>query len=440
MNINNFFTLAKEKGLEAVEIVVSRASSTEMGVYEALIENYTTSTSILIQARGIYKGKMGYAISEKDDKTTPHYLIGQIKDSASVSETEDLSIIFPGSPKYKKKTFYNKQLPLISEKDKIALLLDIEKAIKAASPLISDVETVGYSEESSETKFYNSYGLKLTTKSNYYVIMASVVAKNGEDVKTEFKIKLDNDFAKFDKAKFVKEIVADVLAKLGGEPCISASYPIIFDPSVTGTLLGAFLSSASAEAIEKKTSLFGDKLGKKVASNKVTILDAPLNKNIFYTYFDDEGVAKINRPLIKNGVLQTYLHNLSTATKMGVEPTGHGRNTGGKIGVGISNIVLKPGKEDLNGLMSGISEGLIITDLMGVHSGLNTTSGDFSLQASGFMIENGKKTKPVNLITVAGNLMKLFKDIVKVGNENELLLSSFTTSSILVKSLNVSGK
>jgi PmbA protein len=76
---------------------------------------------------------------------------------------------------------------------------------------------------------------------------------------------------------------------------------------------------------------------------------------------------------------------------------------------------------------------------MGLHSGLNPTSGDFSLQASGFMIRNGVVSEPVNLITVAGNLIKLFKDVQAVSNENELLLNSYTTSSILVKNLNIAG-
>ena len=94
-------------------------------------------------------------------------------------------------------------------------------------------------------------------------------------------------------------------------------------------------------------------------------------RDSFYRYFDDEGVAKTNKPIIKNGILQTFFHNLSTATKMGVEPTGHGRNTGGRISVGISNITLKPGRNDFDTLIKDIKEGVFITELMGLHSGLN---------------------------------------------------------------------
>lgn len=439
MNVNKFFALAKEKGLEAAEVVINRSNSLNMSVYDASVESYSMSSTVNILARGIYNGKMGFAISEKDDKTTAQYLIAQIKASAAVSETEDLSIIFEGSKRYKKGVVYNNELENISEKDKLEKLFEIEKALKAAHPLITDVETSSFTESESESKFYNSYGLKLSTKQNFYYYYASVMAKDGEDVKTDYRIFLDNDFSKFNVETFVKEIADGVISKLGGKPCATKEYPVVFNPRMTSSLLGAYLSSASADRVEKKTSLFSDKLNDRVASSKISVLDAPLTKNMFYTYFDDEGVAKTNRPIIKNGILQTFLHNLSTATKMGVEPTGHGRNSGGKIGVGISNIILKPGKEDFETIIKDIKEGILITELMGLHSGLNPTSGDFSLQASGYMIKEGKVSAPVNLITVAGNLIKLFKDVQAVANENELQLSSFTTSSILVKSLKIAG-
>lgn len=439
MNVKKFFELAQEKGLEAAELVIQANKTTEMSVYDASVERYNLSSAIKIMARGIYKGKMGFAMSEKDDKTTAQYLVAQIKMSAGVSESEDLSIIFEGSPRYRKKSFFNKELGTISEGDKLESLFAIEKALKAGHPLISTVSMVGYSEQESDYKLYNSHGLKLGNKQNYYYYYTHVVAKDGDDVKSNFEVFLNNDYAKFSVDDFVNKVVDGVIKKLGGNPCTTKDYPVIFNPKMTASLLAAYLTNASAERVEKKTSLFADKLNERIASSKVTVLDAPLTNNLFYRYFDDEGVAKTNKPIIKNGVLQTFFHNLSTATKMGVAPTGHGRNTGGKIGIGITNIALKPGRNDFNTLIKDIKEGIFINELMGLHSGLNAISGDFSLQAAGFMIRDGKLAEPVNLITVAGNLVKMFMDVKAVGNENELQLSSYITSSILVKSLKIAG-
>lgn len=439
MNVNKFFALAKEKGLEACELVIIKSAQKTMEVYDGAIEKYHDSTTINIMARGIYNGQMGFALSEKDDRTTSQYLISKIKESATISESEDLSIIFEGSEKYRKRNFFNKELAAISEETKLANLFKIEKELKTAHPLITDVESVGYYEVQSDRRFYNSYDLRLATKQNYYYVVTNVVAKDGEDVKSAYEIFLENDYDKFDADTFISNTVKSVTSKLGGKPIPTNAYPVVFDPRMTANLLAAYLTSASAEQVEKNTSLFAGKIGERVASSKITVLDAPLTRNLFYRYFDDEGVAKQNQPVIKNGVLQTYLHNLSTATKMGVDPTGHGRNNGGKISVGITNITLKPSRRSFDEIIANVKEGVLIKELMGLHSGLNPTSGDFSLQAAGFMIRDGKVAEPVNLITVAGNLVKLFKDVTAVANENKLQLSSYTTSSILVKSLKIAG-
>jgi PmbA protein len=182
------------------------------------------------------------------------------------------------------------------------------------------------------------------------------------------------------------------------------------------------------------------KLNQPVASKKVTILETPLNKTPFFTYFDDEGVATYNKTVVKKGVLETYFYNLTTAKKDGVTTTGNGYRGGGKVGVAFSNIVLKAGKKTLEQLFEVVEDGVYITELMGVHAGLNPQSGDFSLQANGFMIENGKRTTPLTLITVAGNLVELFMNIKEVGSDNKLLLSSYNVPSVIVKKLAVSGK
>jgi PmbA protein len=205
-------------------------------------------------------------------------------------------------------------------------------------------------------------------------------------------------------------------------------------------LLEAYLENASAEEVQKKTSLMLGKLQQPVASKKVTVMEMPLTKNQFFTYFDDEGVATYNKTVIKKGVLQTYFYNLTTAKKDGVTTTGNGYRGGGKVGVGFNNIVLKPGKKSLQQLFGQVKEGVYITELMGVHAGLNPQSGNFSLQANGFMIEKGQKATPLTLITVAGNLVDVFMNVKEVANDNELLLSSYNVPSVFIKSLTVSGK
>jgi PmbA protein len=319
-------------------------------------------------------------------------------------------------------------------------LFEIERKLKAADKRIAQVDACSYQERESEAMLLNSYGLQLKRKSNYYYYYAGVLAIQGEERKSEGDVHFSNDPTTFNVDKFVNKIVGKALIKFGGTQCASKDYKTILDKEVVADLLSAYLDNASADEVQKKTSLMIGKLNQPVASKKVTVMEMPLKKNAFFTYFDDEGVATYNKTVVKKGVLQTYFHNLNTAHKDGVQTTGNGYRSGGKVGIGFQNIVLKAGRKSLDELFAKIGEGVYITEVMGVHASLNPTSGNFSLQANGFMIENGKRSTPLTLITVAGNLMDMFLNVKEVASDNELLSSGYDVPSLFIKKLTVSGK
>ena len=435
-----YFALAKEKGVEVLELYYSRAKSLSFKLYNAQIEGYKLSEDISLYARGIYKGKIGYASTEKMGKETPAFLINEIMTNAGTVTKDELAIIFKGSDKYKKKKVYNPAIAELSIDVKKKNLFEIERKLKAADKRIAQVDACSYQERESEAMLLNSYGLQLKRKSNYYYYYAGVLAIQGEERKSEGDVHFSNDPTTFNVDKFVNKIVGKALIKFGGTQCASKDYKTILDKEVVADLLSAYLDNASADEVQKKTSLMIGKLNQPVASKKVTVMEMPLKKNTFFTYFDDEGVATYNKTVVKKGVLQTYFHNLNTAHKDGVQTTGNGYRSGGKVGIGFQNIVLKAGRKSLDELFAKIGEGVYITEVMGVHASLNPTSGNFSLQANGFMIENGKRSTPLTLITVAGNLMDMFLNVKEVASDNELLSSGYDVPSLFIKKLTVSGK
>lgn len=435
-----YFALAKEKGVEVLELYYSRAKSLSFKLYNAQIEGYKLSEDISLYARGIYKGKIGYASTEKMGKETPAFLINEIMTNAGTVTKDELAIIFKGSDKYKKKKVYNPAIAELSIDVKKKNLFEIERKLKAADKRIAQVDACSYQERESEAMLLNSYGLQLKRKSNYYYYYAGVLAIQGEERKSEGDVHFSNDPTTFNVDKFVNKIVGKALIKFGGTQCASKDYKTILDKEVVADLLSAYLDNASADEVQKKTSLMIGKINQPVASKKVTVMEMPLKKNAFFTYFDDEGVATYNKTVVKKGVLQTYFHNLNTAHKDGVQTTGNGYRSGGKVGIGFQNIVLKAGRKSLDELFAKIGEGVYITEVMGVHASLNPTSGNFSLQANGFMIENGKRSTPLTLITVAGNLMDMFMNVKEVASDNELLSSGYDVPSLFIKKLTVSGK
>ena len=287
----------------------------------------------------------------------------------------------------------------------------------------------------------NSHGLKLQQKNNYFLYYGAAVARENDQTKSGADLFFGNDFSKFVPSELSKSVVKETIGQLGGYPCETSTYKAVLSPDVVASLMYAYVSSSIAEDVQKNSSLFVGKLGQKVASKKVTIEDLPLSKNVFARAFDDEGVATFNKAIIKDGVLQTYLYNLTTAAKDGVESTGNGVVSGGsKVYTSPTFLQMKPGRKTQEQLFEEVGNGVYITDVSGLHAGLNSRSGNFSLQSTGYLIENGKKSHALDIITISGNLVDLFNSIISIGNDSKTFLSACRCPSVLIKKLAVSGK
>lgn len=441
LNEKLFFELAKENKFESADLYFKRQYALSTSIFHGEVDSMTEHDTHTLTARGIINGKFGSATTEAIDKNTPKFLIDSIIRTAGVIENEDPSIIYKGSKKYHKKSVFNKTVLSENIREKVGILLEIERKLKEFDKRIDEVVTVGYEESLSEEKLSNSYGLKLNSKVADYSYYAEVTAKQGDEVRTGFKIFASIDPNEFNLDKFVEDCAKDALDKLGSVQCASKKYPVVFTPECASTLLKFLLGSVDAEEVQKHTSLFENKLKQQIVSKKLTVIEDPLQKNLFFRYFDDEGVATNKKFIIKNGVLETYLHTLQTAQIAGVEPTGNGYRSGAKASADTAFLRVKPGRKSKNELFSEIKEGILINDLQGLHSGMNAQSGNFSLPCAGFMIRDGKVAEPVALITVADNLIKMFSNIKGLSKETEVVIRTSTECPyIYISKMAISGK
>jgi PmbA protein len=269
----------------------------------------------------------------------------------------------------------------------------------------------------------------------------SRVAQDGQN-KSSFDFWAGHDWSTFCPEKVGKTSVEKAAKLLGAKPAKTGNYDIVFDNDQASAILGTFWSALNADRVHKGFSLFKGKLGEKVASDNVTIRDdALLDLKSGSCPFDDEGVAASNKVVVESGVLRTFLHSTKTAKIDGVKPTGNGAKTSYASALDIqpNNLYIVPTKTTKDQLVKEMGNGLLITDLAGLHSGANPVSGDFSLSAGGFLVENGEITTPVEQITVAGNFFALLNSIVKVADDLDQLRSNIASPSIWVKGITVSG-
>lgn len=439
MNFVKYFEYAKKIGFSDVEFKVQTSNKLSISVFQKKVENYSVSENETIYIRGIFNGKMVSGSSENANNVCK--ILDEMAVNATLIDEEKEQEIFAGSEKYKTFKTSSDKLAKVSIADKIALCLDIEAKAYDYDYRIAPGVEVEYQEVESAMKIVNSKGLKLSYKVNYGFVVLSVVAKSDNDTRTGFKFKILQDLDSLNVEQLVKEACDDAINALNGSQCESKKYKVLLAPNVFASFANVLLSSVSGDAVNRGKSLLKDKLNQQVASSKLTIVENPHSKEhpYFYRAFDDEGVATMKKAIVEKGVLKTFLYNIEEAKQAKVKSTGNGYG-GSVIGVSTSFVEVKPGKKSKEELCEKIKDGIQITNVQGLHSGMNPLSGDFSLQASGYRIENGKITTPVNLITIAGNIFKMFNDIVDLGNDEYVTPGGMSSVSVYIKSLAISGK
>jgi len=218
----------------------------------------------------------------------------------------------------------------------------------------------------------------------------------------------------------------------------SKRVPVVFDRRIAGSLVSHLASAINGAAVARKTSFLKDRLGERLFRPGIQVLDDPLRRRGLRSRpFDAEGVATRRLAVVENGALASWILDSTTARELGFASTGHAqRGVSSTPAPGPSNLHLAAGSDTPEALMADIAEGFYVTDLIGV--GVNQVTGDYSRGASGFWIENGKRSYPVSEVTIAGNLIDMFQTLVPA-NDLEFRFGT-NAPSVRVEGLTVAGR
>ena len=218
----------------------------------------------------------------------------------------------------------------------------------------------------------------------------------------------------------------------------SKRVPVVFDRRIAGSLVSHLASAINGAAVARKTSFLKDRLGQRLFRPGIQVLDDPLRRRGLRSRpFDAEGVATRRLAVVEDGVLASWILDSATARELGFASTGHAqRGVSSTPAPGPSNLHLATGSDTPEALMADIAEGFYVTDLIGV--GVNQVTGDYSRGASGFWIENGKRSYPVSEVTIAGNLIEMFQTLLPA-NDLEFRFGT-NAPSVRVEGLTVAGR
>jgi PmbA protein len=444
--IEILFTQGKHAGFEEMEVYISSSNELEIMVFKGEISNYSISDEEGLSFRGLYNGKMGYSYTEKIDESSIELLINEAIDNSKIIDSNDEEYIFQGSDKYEQVNNYNEKSEAVPTENKIDFVMNMEEE---GLKIDNRVDTIGYcllSDSNNSTMIVNTKGLNLQSKSNQYLTYISAVIKEEDDVKTGAKYEITNSFNNLNGKTLAKNAIDEGISMLGAKSIESGDYPVILRGDVSANILKTFAVIFSADNVNKDVSLLKGKVSKQIASPIVTLVDDPFMENgVFTRAFDAEGVASQKKKVINKGILTTYLHNLKTANKDNIQSTGNAYKSSYKspIDIAPTNMYIEKGDVSIDDMVKSIDKGLIIINVQGLHSGLNTISGDFSLSAYGYEIIDGEINRPVNQITISGNYFNLLKDIEQISDNLKFTMPGYGyigSPSIKIRSLSVAGE
>jgi PmbA protein len=288
--------------------------------------------------------------------------------------------------------------------------------------------------------FANSRGFLNSYHTSSCSLSTSPVAREGDLMERDYWASVSRSSNRLETPEEVGRKAAErVVRRLGAQRVNTQKAPVVFDPRVARSLVGHVFEAVNGSSVYRNASFLAGKLGEKIASDNVTIVDDGTKPGLFGTSpCDDEGVPSRRTVVVDSGVLTSYMLNTYSARRLGLKTTGNAaRGLTGAPGVGHGNFYLEPGRPEAAEIIKSLKNGLYVTELIGF--GVNTVTGDYSRGAVGLWIENGELAYPVSEVTIAGTLQDMLEGVEAVGSDLEFR-GSLACPTILVREMTISGQ
>ncbi len=435
--------LTLEAGASAAEGFAQNERDVEIRVYDRAVESLTEAGSRGIGIRAFAsEGRSGYAFGTSLEESDLRELAERAVALAELADPDE----FGGLPG---ETGAGDAGQLVASEyadwdtaAKVDLAIRVDAAAREADSRVSQVEQTIYADGHSFVAIANSDGFAGSYESTGAYAYSSAFAGEGEDLMTGLGLDIARGPGGLDAEAIGQEAARRAVEMIGARRTSSRKAAVVLDEFTAASFIGIAAGALSGEALLRGRSPFVGKEDQDVASELLTVTDDGLASDGPSTApFDGEGVAQRVTPLIAGGRIENFLYDSRTAREAGRASTGNARRVSyrGGPGPGASNIVVGVGEATLEELIAEAADGLYVTNLVGLHSGVNPVSGQFSVGASGIEIKGGKLAGPVREATIAGDLIATLQGVRGVGAERRWIPfgGSILTAPLLVAELTI---
>lgn len=431
-------------GAVEAEAYAARDGGREVRVHGGEVESLTAATQSGLGVRAWIGGRVGYAYGTDLSEPGVAAIAGRAATAAAIADEDDAA----GPPLPQP----IEALPGLSDPSVEAwttaqvaeLALGVERAALAVDPRVVGVEQAVYADTAERVAIASSAGVAGEFESSQCFAYLQALAE-GEGVReTGLGFGLGRGPEELDPEAIGSEAAARATEMIGAGKPASRSCPVVLDPTVAASFAGLIGGALSASAVQRGRSPFADRLGEDLASEAFVLHDDGRDPaGSASAPFDGEGVPRRRTALIEDGRLQAFLYDTYTANREGLGSTGSATRAGyrSQPRPAASNLVVASGSSSFAELLAAAGDGVLVTDVAGLHSGVNPVTGVFSVGASGRAIHDGEPAEPLREFTIAGELGALLGNVRAAGAEARWVPfgGSVRTPPLLIEAMAISG-
>jgi PmbA protein len=437
---------------EQVEAYAARSKGTEVKVFGGEVESLASENVDGVGVRVVVDGRQGFAWAGSLEPDVVAETLAEARDNAGFGGSDEyLGLPSPddaADPGGERASLdlWREALLATPADDKVALALELERAVMAADPRIRGVRTVSYGDGASEMALANSLGVEATARRTVCSVSALTLAGEGVGTRTGYGFSVGREPSELDLEEAAQMAAERAVRLLGATQPKTRRLAVVFDPLVASSILGVLAGALNGESVLKGRSMFADRggsrrLGEMVAGPNISIVDDPTNPEAFGAAgYDSEGVPTRPVRMIENGKLARFLHNVHTGRRSGTGTTGSAVRAGytSTPGVGPRALHFEPGAAPPEELLRRAEGGLFVQSITGLGTGASPVTGDFSVGADGLIIRHGALAEPVREVTVASTFQRILLDL-EVGNDLQWLPGGAAGITLLVPEMAMSG-
>ncbi|MBW3613892.1 MAG: TldD/PmbA family protein [Actinobacteria bacterium] len=405
---------------EEVEVYATRGESLSVDAYQGEVESLSADTTAGAGVRVVVGHRQGFAWTGALDEAALAEALAEARENAAFGEPAEWNgLALPDGVPAPEVDIDRPQLAALPRAAKIDLALDLERAVLAADGRITGVRTASYSEDRTERAVASTTGIEAWGRSGSCGLYVSAMADDGSGTRTGAGSASGREPAELDPDEVAAEAADKAVRLLGATKPASRRLTVVLEPEVTAAFVGILGRLVSGMAVLKGKSLFAGRLGQRVAAEVFSLTDDPTDPEGFGAMAHDaEGLASRRNVLIDAGKLCGFVYDGATARRAGTVSTASAMRSYQSVPApGCRSLAVAAGVSPAEELVAGIDDGFVVQSVKGLHSGVNSISGDFSVGAEGLRIRGGDMAEPVAGVTVASSLPRMLLDLSAVGSD-----------------------